>query len=76
MRLSAQMSIVIAAIFAGICYSVAITGFSAIGEMTDPAQVADARGFAGFWAFLGTIAVVLGGLSVWIVRTGKEGDDD
>jgi hypothetical protein len=66
------MSIVIAAIFAVICFGVAITGFSAIGEMTDPVQVADAKGFAGFWAFLGTIAVVLGAVSVWIVRTGKD----
>ena len=72
MRVSAQMSIVIAAIFAVICFGVAITGFSAIGEMTDPVQVADAKGFAGFWAFLGTIAVVLGAVSVWIVRTSKD----
>jgi hypothetical protein len=76
LKVSAQMSIVIAAIFAVICYGVAITGFSAIGEMTDPAQVADAKGFAGFWAFLGTIGVLLGAVSVWIVRTSKEGEDD
>jgi len=69
------MSIVIAAIFAVICFGVAITGFSAIGEMTDPVQVADAKGFAGFWAFLGTIAVVLGAVSVWIVRTGKDDEN-
>jgi hypothetical protein len=74
-RISAQLSIVIAAIFAVICYSVAFTGYSAIGGMTDAAQVADAKGFAGFWAFLGTIAVVLGAVSVWIVRTGKEDGD-
>lgn len=75
MKISAQVSIVIAAIFAVICYGVAFTGWSAIGGMTDPAQVADAKGFAGFWAFLGTIGVVLGAVSVWIVRTGREEGD-
>jgi len=66
------MTIVIAAVFALICYGVAITGFVSIGDMTDQAQVADAKGFAWFWAFLGTVAVVLGAVSLWIVRTGGE----
>ena len=69
------MSIVIAIIFALIAFGVAITGYSAIGEMTDPIQIADARGFAMFWAFLGVIAVVMGALSWWIVRTQSDGDD-
>jgi hypothetical protein len=69
------MTIVVAAIFAIICYGVAITGFSSIGEMTDPAQVADAKGFAWFWVFLGTIAIVLGAVSLWILRTQNDHDD-
>jgi hypothetical protein len=69
------MTIVIAAFFAIICYGVAITGFSAIGEIADPAQAADAKGFAWFWAFLGTVAVVLGAVSLWIVRTPNSGDN-
>ena len=75
MKISAQMTIMIASVFAIICYGVAITGFSALGEMTDPAQVADAKGFAWFWAFLGTVAVGLGAVSLWILRT-ESGSDD
>lgn len=63
------MTIVIAAAFAIICYGVAITGFISIGEITDPVQAADGYGFAWFWTFLGTVSVVLGAVSIWIVRT-------
>ncbi len=75
LKISAQLTIVIAAFFALICYGIAIKGFSAIVDMTDPAQIADAKGFAGFWAFLGTVAVVLGAVSLWIVRTSNSGED-
>jgi len=75
LKLTAQMTIVVAAIFAAICFSVAITGFSSLGSYADPAQEADARGFAWFWAFLGAVAVVLGATSWWIVRTQKDGED-
>ena len=75
MKISAQIAIVLAAVFAIICYGVAITGFSSIGEMTDPVQAADAKGFAWFWAFLGTVAVVLGAVSMWIVRTQNNDED-
>jgi hypothetical protein len=75
MKISAQMAIVLAAVFAIICYGVAITGFSSIGEMTDPVQAADAKGFAWFWVFLGTVAVVLGAVSMWIVRTQNNDED-
>jgi uncharacterized Tic20 family protein len=75
MKISAQLTVIIAVIFAVICFSVAITGFSAVSEITDPARAADARGFAGFWAFLGFIAVIFGALGVWMVRTHKDGDE-
>ena len=68
------MTIVIAAIFAVVCFGVAITGFSSIGEMADPVQRADAKGFAWFWAFLGMVGVVFGALSIWIIRTQKTDD--
>ena len=74
MKISAQLTVIIAAIFAVICFSVAITGFNALGDITDPVRAADAKGFAWFWAFLGTVAVVFGALGVWIVRTHKEGE--
>jgi len=71
MKISAQIAVVMAAIFAMVCFGVAVWGFSAIGEMTDPQQIADSKGYAMFWAFLGCVAVVMGALSAWIVRTQK-----
>jgi hypothetical protein len=71
-KISAQISIVIAAIFASICFGVAIKGFSSLGDLADPVQRSDALGFAWFWAFLGTIAVAFGAVGIWIVKTGKE----
>ena len=72
MKITAQMSIIMASIFALVCFGVAINGFSSLGELTDPAQKSDALGFAWFWAFLGAIGVAFGALGYWIVKTGKE----
>lgn len=69
------MTIVMAAIFAVACFCVAVLELNAIGEMTDPAQIADAKGYAMFWTFLGVVAVVMGALSVWIIRTQKNDTD-
>ena len=65
-----------AAIFATICFSVAITGFSSLGDIADPVQRADGWGFAWFWTFLGVIALIFGAVGIWIVRTHKEHEDD
>ena len=75
MKISAQFSVIIAAIFAAICFGVALTGFNSLGSITDPVQLADAKGFAWFWAFLGSIAVVFGAVGVWLVRTHKDSED-
>ena len=75
MNITAKMSVVIAAIFAAVCFSVAITGFINSGDIVDPVQRADGFGFAWFWTFLGTIGVVFGALSVWILRTQGEKED-
>jgi hypothetical protein len=72
MKISAKMTVIMCAIFAAVCFGVAITGFVSSTDIPDPAQRADGFGFAWFWAFLGSIAVVFGGLSVWIIRTHKE----
>ena len=72
MRVTAQMTLVLAAIFAIVCYGVAITGFTSMGEMTDAAKIADAKGFAWFWVLLGTLAAAMGAVSIWIIRTGQE----
>jgi len=66
---------VIAAIFAAICLGVAITGFSSLGDITDPTEVADARGFAWFWTFLASVAIVLGLLAWWVARNHREDED-
>ena len=74
MNISAKMTVIFAAIFAVVCYAVAITGFTSLGDITDPVQRSDALGFAWFWAFLGSIAAVFGGLGLWIVKTHREED--
>ena len=75
MKLYLQATIVIAAIFAIVCFGVAITGFTSLGDIADPAQAADARGFAWFWAFLASVAIALGILAWWMAHTHKEGED-
>jgi len=72
LKISAQMTIVMAAVFAVVCFGVAITGFTSLGDISDATQKADAKGFAWFWAFLGTVATVLGLLAWWLVRTHKD----
>ena len=76
MKLSIQMTIVVAAIFAIVCLGVAVTGFASLGDITDPTQAADARGFAWFWTFLASVAIALGLLAWWMVRTQKADDED
>ena len=70
------MSIIIAATFAIICFGVAITGFVSVGDLTDAAQTADAKGYALFWTFLGAIAVATGTVSWWLLRTQQMGEDE
>jgi hypothetical protein len=74
LKISAQATMVIAAIFAVICLGVAITGFTSLGDIADPTQAADARGFAWFWTFLASVAIVSGLVAWWIARTQREED--
>ena len=74
MRISAQLGMILAAIFALICYTVAIVTFTSLGSIADPAQAADARGYAWFWVFLASVATVIG-LVTWR-WTPKETDDE
>jgi hypothetical protein len=75
LKLSAQMTVVVAAIFAAVCFGVAITGFTSLGEIVDPTQMADAKGFAWFWTVLGSVASGFGLLAWWMVRTHGEDED-
>ena len=70
-----QATMILAAIFAVICFGVAISGFISLGDITDPTEASDARGFAWFWAFLASVAIGLGLLSWWVVRTQMEDED-
>ena len=74
MRITAKLSVIIAAIFAVICFGVAITGFSSIGDITDPVQRSDGLGYAWFWTFLGSVAVVFGAIGLWIAKSHREDD--
>jgi heme/copper-type cytochrome/quinol oxidase subunit 4 len=67
MNISPKFAAFAAAPFALICLGVAVNGFLSMGELTDPEQVADARGYIGFWLFLAVIAVVSGVLSWWLM---------
>jgi hypothetical protein len=75
LQISLKMSVIISAIFAVICFGVAITGFSSLGDIADPAQKADGEGFAWFWTFLGVVAILFGFLGWWFLRTQKEGEE-
>ncbi len=72
LKISAKMSMYMSAVFAVVCFGVALKGFSSLGEISDPQQLSDARGFAGFWAFLGAIGVLFALLSRWMHRTARE----
>ena len=74
MKISLQATMIIAAIFAVVCFGVAITGFTALADIMDPTQAADARGFAWFWAFLGSVATAFGLGAWWMVHTHKDDD--
>jgi hypothetical protein len=66
---------VMGAIFAILCLSVAITGFNSLGEIADPVLLADAKGFAWFWTFLASVAAAFALAAWWVMRT-QVGDQD
>ena len=63
---------VVSAIFAAVCFSVAVTGFTSLGDIQDPTQLSDAKGFASFWAFLGGVAIFFGAMAWWMARNQKK----
>lgn len=68
MKVSAQIAAILAVVFALVCYGVAFTGFASLDEITEAQAASDAKGFAWFWAFLGTIGVVFGAISWWMFK--------
>ena len=63
------------AVFALFCFGYALTGFSALGTLTDEAEREASRGYVYFWMFLATVATVFGVLS-WMITKGKFGDPE
>jgi hypothetical protein len=72
MHISPKFALIAAAPFALFCLGFAVNGFLSLGEISDPEQLADARGYAWFWMFLATVAVASGAVSWWLMRTQQE----
>jgi hypothetical protein len=75
MKLSLQATMIAAVIFAAVCLGIAVTGFTSLGNLTDPTAIADAKGFAWFWSFLGSVAIALG-LLAWRMTRRLDGGED
>jgi hypothetical protein len=57
MKLSLQMTMAMALAFAALCLGYAIYGMFELADMADGPAYDDARGFIGFWMFMGAIAL-------------------
>lgn len=75
MKLSAQLVFWLSLVFAGVCIAYAGFGFSSIDAAADPQVVADSRGYAWFWLFLGGIGVFMAVVS-WLMAKGRLGGTD
>ncbi len=71
MHISPKFAAIAAAPFALFCLGFAVHGFISTGEITDPQQIADARGYALFWLFLAALAIVSGALS-WRIMSAQQ----
>ena len=69
MKLSLHATTIGAAIFAVLCLGAGISGLLSLDLTEDAAQMADARGFAWFWTFLGIVGVLVALLSSWLARS-------
>jgi hypothetical protein len=75
MKVTAQMAMWMCAIFALVCFGAAFSVFTALSTITDAAEHDASLGYAWFWTFLASIAVVFGVLS-WMIKEGKLGDPE
>jgi hypothetical protein len=72
MKISAQFAVWLCGVFALVCLSVALSGFSGAPSVMDAAEREVSYGYAWFWTFLAAVAAVFGVLS-WMVQKGKFG---
>lgn len=72
MKISAQVAVWLCAAFALVCLGFAYNGFTGLHADMDDATREATMGYAWFWTFLGTVAVVFGVLS-WLIKEGKLG---
>jgi hypothetical protein len=73
-RISPRFAAIAAAPFALLCLGVAVHGFLSLGDIQDPQQIDDARGFIGFWLFLFVVAVASGVGGWWLMKTQEDTD--
>jgi len=72
LNISLRMAMMMSAVFGALSLGYAVYGLVSLGEIADATQASDARGFIGFWAFLGSIAMGLGLLAWWIERAQRK----
>ncbi len=63
MKLTARISSILTLLLAAACFWGTYKGLSSLGRITDASVLRDARGFAGFWAFLGLVFLGIAVLS-------------
>lgn len=75
MRISAQLAILMCAVFGLVCLGFALSGFAGLAGAADAAERELIAGYAWFWTFLAAVALVFGVLS-WMIKAGKFGRID
>jgi hypothetical protein len=76
MNISAKLGMISSAVFVAVCLAFAIPGFMSLGAITDPTQLADAKGYAWYWTFLAGVAAVFGVVSWRIDWTQRDHRDE
>jgi dipeptide/tripeptide permease len=74
MKLSAQISFWFALAFAAFCLAYALFGFTSVEAGADPDVVANSRGYAWFWTFLGVVGLAIALVSHRMVKTQPRDD--
>ena len=72
MKLTVRISSILTSILAAGCFWITYRGLSSLAGITDAVELRDARGFAGFWAFLGCVFLGIALLSWNIVKKEQE----